>query len=195
MSHRIGFKNVVEFDAFDSFTPGPDMEFVSIPFHGEHGELFAAKNCWLVRLGTERMLFAADSDTFDPRTYESVRKLTGDIQTVFIGTCCSGQSVETYNPLLFGWFEPGPQTAAMTEKFRTRSTAGTDSAGAWSVVTALRAQRVYIYALGSEPWVLGYLGPYKEIFFTEARALVERARQSGFRDARVLCGPCELSWK
>jgi len=53
---RIGFKHVIEFDAFDSMTPGPDMEFVSIPFHGEHGELFAAKTCWLVRLGTEQML-------------------------------------------------------------------------------------------------------------------------------------------
>jgi len=54
MSQRIGFKHVIEFDAFDSMTPGPDMEFVSIPFHGEHGELFAAKTCWLVRLGTSK---------------------------------------------------------------------------------------------------------------------------------------------
>jgi hypothetical protein len=195
VSQRIGFRNVIEFDAFDSLTPAPDMEFVSIPFHGEHGELFAAKTCWLVRVGTEQLLFAADSNTFDPRTYENVRKLTGDIQTVFIGTCCTGQSVETYNPLLFGWFERGPQTSAMTEKFRTRLTDGADSAGAWSVVTALGAKRVYIYALGSEPWLLGYIGPLKEIFFTEARAVVARAQQSGFADAKVLCGPCELSLK
>ena len=193
MSHRIGFKHVIELDAFDSLTPGPDMELVSIPFHGEHGELFAAKTCWLVRLGAERMLFAADSNTFDPRTYESVRSLTGDIQTVFIGTCCSGQSVETYNPLLFGWFERGPQTAALTEKFRTRLTDGADADGAWSIVKALKAKRVYIYALGWEPWLIGYTGPRKEIFFTEARKVIERAYQSGFTDARVLAGPCELS--
>lgn len=194
MSQRIGFEHIVEFDAFESLTPCLDMEFVSVPFHGEHGELFSAKTCWLVRAGTERMLFAADSNTFDARTYESVRSITGDIQTVFIGTCCSGQSVEKYSPLLFGWFERGQQTVALEEKFRTRLTDGADAAGAWSVVQALGAKRVYIYALGWEPWLVGYLGPRKELFFTEARKVVERAYQSGFTDAKVLAGPCELSF-
>jgi hypothetical protein len=195
MSHRLGFKHVVELDAFESLTPSPDLELMSIPFHGEHGELFAAKACWLVRLGAEQMLFTADSDTFDPRTYESVRKITGDIQTVFVGTFCSSQSVETYHPMLFAWFERGQQTAAMEEKFETRSTGGADADGAWSIVRALGAKRVYVYALGWEPWLLGYLGPRKEVVLTEARKLIERARQSGFTDARNLTesGPCEFN--
>ncbi len=194
VAHRIGFKHVVELDAFDSLAPGPDMEIVSIPFVGEHGELFAGKSCWLVRAGTEQMLFAADSKPFDPQLYENVRKITGNIQTVFIGTCCIGQTVEEFYPPLFGWFEPGgPQAAALEEKFQTRITDGSDAAGAWSVVKSLGAKRVYIYALGLEPWLNGFIGPRKEIFITEAQKLIETAYQSGFTDARVLSGICDLS--
>lgn len=193
VAQRIGFKHVVELDAFDSLAPGPDMEIVSIPFVGEHGELFSGKSCWLVRAGTEQMLFAADSKTPDPHLYENVRKITGNIQTVFIGTCCVGMTVEKFYPPLFGWFEPGQQAAALEEKFRTRLTDGCDAAGAWSVVKSLGAKRVYIYALGLEPWLISFLGPRKEIFITEAQKLIETAYQSGFTDARVLSGICDLS--
>lgn len=193
IAQRIGFKHVVELDAFDSLTPGPDMEIVSIPFVGEHGELFSAKSCWLVRAGTEQMLFAADSKTFDPRIYENVRNVTGDIQTVFIGTACSGQSVQIFYPPLFGWFERGPAAAALEEKFETRQTDGSDAAEAWSVVKSLGAKRVYIYALGWEPWLIGFLGPHKQFVINEASKLIETARQSGFTDARILRGVCDLS--
>lgn len=193
VARRIGFKHVVELDAFDSLAPGPDMEIVAIPFVGEHGDLFSAKSCWLVRLGTEQMLFAADSKTVDPRLYENVRTITGNIQTVFIGTCCIGQSVEVFYPPLFGWFEPGPQAAALEEKLQTRVTDGSDGAGAWSVVKSLGAKRVYIYALGLEPWLLGFIGPRKKQFLTEAQKLIDTASRAGFTDARVLHGICDLT--
>jgi len=193
VAQRIGFKHVVELDAFDSLAPGPDMEIVSIPFTGEHGELFFAKSCWLVRAGTEQMLFAADSKTDDPHLYENVRKLTGTIQTVFIGTCYLSQTVVQYYPLLFGWFEPGQQAAALEEKLRTRLTDGADAAEAWSIAKSLGAKRVYIYALGLEPWVPGSLGSHHDILIAEGQKVVETAYQSGFTDARVLSGICDLS--
>jgi hypothetical protein len=193
VAQRIGFKHVVELDAFDSLDPGSDMEIVSIPFVGEHGELFSGKSCWLVRAGTERILFAADSKTADPHLYENVRKITGNIQTVFIGTCCTGQTVETFYPPLFGWFERGQQAAALEEKLGTRLTDGCNAAEAWSVVKSLGAKRVYIYAIGREPWLAGFLGPHKEIYITEAQKLIETAYQSGLADARVLAGVCDLN--
>lgn len=192
VAQKVGFKHVVEFDAFDSLTAGPDMEIMSIPFVGEHGELFSAKSCWLVRAETEQMLFAADANTFDPRIYENVRQLTGPIQTVFIGTACSGQSVDTFYPSLFSWVEPGEQAAALKERFESRQTDGCDAAGAWSVVKALGAKRVYIYALGWEPWLIGYLGPHKQVFITEGQKLIETAHRAGFADARILSGVCDL---
>jgi hypothetical protein len=192
VAQRIGFKNVVELDAFDSLDPGPDMEIVSIPFLGEHGDLFGAKTCWLVRVGTEKILFAADSKTFDPRIYENVRNITGDIQTVFIGTSCSGQSVNVCYPFLFGWFEPGQQ-AALEEKLQGRQTDGCNGFEAWSLVKSLGAKRVYIYALGRDPWIIGLLGPHKQSVIDEAQKVIETARQSGFTDARVLSGVCDLS--
>ncbi|HEX7837087.1 MAG TPA: MBL fold metallo-hydrolase [Kofleriaceae bacterium] len=193
VSHRIGFKHVVELDAFESVAPGPDMEIMSIPFHGEHGELFSGKSCWLVRAGTEQMLFAADSKTPDPHLYENVRKITGNIQTVFIGTCCSGQPVHGYYPALFGWVEPGQHAAALEDKFQTRQTEGCDAAEAWSVVKALGAKRVYIYAIGLESWLVNFIGPPKEEFITEGNKLIKTAYQSGFTDARILSGVCDLS--
>lgn len=194
MAQRIGFKHVIEIDTFDSLVPGPDMEIVSIPFVGEHGELFSGKCCWLVRAGIEQVLFAADSKTHDPSLYENVRRITGNIQTVFIGTCCVGQTVDVFYPPLFGWVEPGQQAAALEEKFETRQTDGSDAAEAWSVVKSLGAKRVYIYALGLEPWLVGFIGPRKEIFITEAQKLIETAYQSGFTDARILSGICDLSF-
>jgi hypothetical protein len=192
LAHRIGFKNVVELDVFESLDPSPDMEIVSVPFVGEHGELFGAKSCWLVRVGAERMLFAADSKTLEPRIYESVRDITGDIQTVFIGTACSGQDVNVFYPTLFGWFEPGQQATDLEQKFHSRQTDGCDAAEAWSFVKALGAKRVYIYALGWEPWLMGFLGPHKQFVINEAQKLIATAYQAGFADARMLSGVCDL---
>lgn len=193
LSHRIGFKHVVELDAFDSLAAGPDMEIMSVPFHGEHGELFSGKCCWLIRAGTEQMLFAADSKTHDPRLYENVRKITGNIQTVFIGTCCSGQPVDGYYPALFGWCESGQQAGALEEKFQTRQTEGCDAAEAWLVVKSLGAKRVYIYALGLESWHANFIGPFNETYIAEGNKLIETAYKSGFTDARILSGVCDLS--
>jgi hypothetical protein len=138
------------------------------------------------------MLFAADSKTFDPHLYDNVRNITGDIQTVFIGTCCVGQTVEQFYPSLFGWIEPGPEATGLEEKLHTRETDGSNAAEAWSVVKSLGAKRVYIYSLGLEPWHAGYLGPPKETFITEAKKVVETAHQSGFTDARILVGVRDL---
>jgi hypothetical protein len=139
------------------------------------------------------MLFAADSKMLDPYLYENVRKITGNIQTVFIGTCCSGQSVDEYHPALFGWLEPGQQTAALEEQLQARQTDGCDAAEAWAIVKSLGAKRVYIYALGLEPWLVNFLGPPKEIYITEGKKLIETAYQSGLVDARILSGICDLS--
>jgi hypothetical protein len=75
----------------------------------------------------------------------------------------------------------------------TRLTDGCNAAEAWSVVKSLGAKRVYIYAIGREPWLTGFLGPHKEIYITEAQKLIETAYQSGLADARVLAGVCDLN--
>jgi hypothetical protein len=193
VSHRLGFKHVVELDNFDSLTPGPDMEITAIPFVGEHGELFAGKCCWLVRVGSEQMLFAADSKMLDPHLYGNIRDITGNIQTVFIGTCCSGQPVDGYYPALFAWLDPERPVPALAEKLLTRETDGCDGLEAWSIVKSLGAERVYIYAIGLEPWLVNFIGPPKEIFITEGNKLIKAAYESGFSDARILSGVCDLS--
>ena len=192
VAQRIGFKHVVEVDAFDSLVPCPDMEIVSIPFVGEHGDLFCAKSCWLIRAGTEQILFAADSKAHDPHLYENVRKITGDIQTVFIGTAHMGVTVEAFYPFLFSWFEPGQQEAATKEKFGTRLTDGCTAGEAWSVVRSLGAKRVYVYALGLEPWIIGATRSHKPILIAEGQKFLDIACQSGAVDAKVLSGICDL---
>ena len=49
-----------------------------------------------MRAGTEQVLFVADSKTHDPHLYENVRKITGNVQAVFIGTAYLGQTVEAF---------------------------------------------------------------------------------------------------
>lgn len=193
VAQRLGFKHVVEVDAFDSLVPGPDMEIIAIPFVGEHGDLFCAKSCWLVRAGTQQVFFAADSKTRDPHLYENVRKITGDVQAVFIGTANMGVAVNKFYSLLFGWFEPGQQATAWEEKFRTRLTDGCSAAEACSVVKSMGAKKAYVYALGLEPWIIGSTRSHKDMLLAEAQKFIEIARQSGVAEARLLSGVCDLS--
>src|SRR5262249_15565395 len=84
LTRKLGFKCVIEVDAFDSL-PLPDGEIIAIPFLGEHGDLAHGKTAYVVCSGPVRILFGADSNCLDRKMYERVRNYTGPIDTVFLG--------------------------------------------------------------------------------------------------------------
>lgn len=186
MCERLGFK-VVELDAMESILL-PGGEIIGIPFLGEHVDLPHNKSAYVVRAGDEQMLFAADSDCLDPYLYENVRRAIGPIQSVFVGMECVGA------PLSWscGPFLPVRPEHSIEQSRRSK---GCDSERAQLLLRAVEAQRLYVYAMGREPWLEYLLGlalteTAKQV--TEARRLVRIAEQQGFAESRLLFGRDEI---
>lgn len=186
MCERLGFK-VVELDALESIRL-PGGEIIGIPFLGEHVDLPHNKSAYVVRSGDEQMLFAADSDCLDPYLYENVRRAIGPIQSVFVGMECVGA------PLSWscGPFLPVRPEHSIEQSRRSK---GCDSERAQLLLRAVEAQRLYVYAMGREPWLEYLLGlalteQSKQV--TEARRLVRVAEQQGFAESRLLFGRDEI---
>jgi L-ascorbate metabolism protein UlaG (beta-lactamase superfamily) len=187
LSRKIGFKNVVEVDTLDSIEL-PDGAIVAIPFMGEHADLPHAKTAYVVRCGQSQILFAADSDCLDERTYDHIYRILGPIETVFIGMECVGA------PLTWscGSFLPA-QPAFHVEQSRRYK--GADSVRALRILQAVGAERLFIYAMGMEPWLEHLLGlAYSEdaVQLNEARKLLLDASEMGFCNAELLSGTREI---
>lgn len=187
LAQKIGFKNVVELETLESIS-FPGGRITSIPFMGEHADLPHAKNGFVVRTGEKQALFAADSDCLDKRMYEHVRRTIGDIETVFLGLECVGA------PLSWscGPFFPVKPDYNCEQSRRYK---GCDSQRALSLLEAVGAERIYIYAMGLEPWLEHLLGlAYDEdaLQLKEARQLLIETRQRGFVEAKLLSGQCDI---
>lgn len=146
MLQAIGFKKVVALSNLESIGSGA-LKLTAIPFLGEHGDLdIRSKAAWLVELGSNRLLFAADSNNLDPILYDRLRQLFGDIHTLFLGMECVGAPFSwTYGPLL--------PNAVDRKKDQSRRLNGSDFGRGMKVVESLACKEVYVYALGAEPWL------------------------------------------
>lgn len=176
---RLGFKNVVEMDSLDSIAV-PGGEIISVPFLGEHADLAHGKSGYLIRAGSERILFAADSNCLDKRLYEHLRRLVGDIETVFLGMECVGAPLSW----LYGALVPAKLQHSLDQSRRTR---GSDSKAALDLLNAVGGKRVYIYAMGNEPWLQYGMGlglPEGSVQVKEADKVIAQARERGFADAQ-----------
>jgi L-ascorbate metabolism protein UlaG (beta-lactamase superfamily) len=187
MARKLGFKDVVELDTFESI-PLPDGAIVAIPFMGEHADLPHGKAAYVVRAGTEQILFGADSDCLDRQMYEHVYRVLGAVQTVFIGLECVGA------PLSWscGSFLPVRPEFSYEQSRRYK---GCDAARAQTMLNALGAERLYIYAMGLEPWLeylLGLALTEDSPQITEAKKLLAAVRDKGYEEAKLLFGQDEI---
>jgi L-ascorbate metabolism protein UlaG (beta-lactamase superfamily) len=187
LAQKVGFKNVVELDSMQSI-PLPDGEIVAIPFMGEHADLPHSKSGYVIRTGRTRMMFAADSDCLDEQMYENVRRSLGTIHTVFLGMECVGAPLS---------WSCGPFFPVKPDRTcdQTRRYKGSDSLRGQKMLAAVGAQRLYIYAMGMEPWFEHLLGlAYDEdaVQLHESSNLLSVARDAGFDDAERLFGKREI---
>ena len=88
----------------------------------------------------------ADSNNLEPRLYEHVHELVGDIDVVFIGMECDGAPLSwVYGPLL---------TKPLARKLdQSRRLDGSNCEKGLQLVNSLKPQQVYVYAMGQEPWL------------------------------------------
>jgi L-ascorbate metabolism protein UlaG (beta-lactamase superfamily) len=163
---NIGCKNVIELDQMESleFENG---SIITLPFLGEHSDLnIRCKAAHLVRIGKRSLLFAADSCNLEPRLYEHLYQVIGDVDAVFLGMECDGAPLSwLYGPLLTKKIE-----RAMDE---SRRLAGSNYDQAIDIVRRFNIKETYIYAMGQEPW----LGHIMSLKYTEqSRQIIESNR-------------------
>lgn len=187
LAQAIGFKQVVELDTLESI-PLPDGEIVAVPFMGEHADLPHGKTAYVIRTGKQQTLFAADSDCLDRRMYEHLRRALGTIDTVFIGMECVGAPLS---------WSCGPFLAVKPDynQEQSRRYKGSDSLRAQMILDAVGARRLYIYAMGMEPWLEHLLGlAYSDdaVQLRESADLLDATREAGFEGVERLFGRREF---
>jgi len=159
----IGFKNVSEIDELESVEV-PGGSITGLPFFGEHADLnIRTKLAYLIKLADKSVLCAADSNNIEPRLYEHIQQLTGNVDIVFLGMECEGAPLSwLYGPLL---------TKPVARKMdQSRRLDGSDCRKGLELIDCLKPTQVYVYAMGQEPW-LTYLTALQ--YTDESKPIVE----------------------
>ncbi|MBN9381660.1 MAG: MBL fold metallo-hydrolase [Chitinophagaceae bacterium] len=188
---RIGFRNVIEIDELESIEL-PGCVITGLPFMGEHGDLdIRTKMCHLVKMTDDfTILLAADSCNIEPKIYERVHEIVGDIDVLFLGMECDGAPTSwLYGPLL-----PEP---LIKEHDHSRRLRGSNFREGIDLVDRFHPKEVYIYAMGQEPW-LNYIMSLK---YTEesnpiiaSNKLIQVCRERGIHAERLF-GEKEIIYK
>jgi L-ascorbate metabolism protein UlaG (beta-lactamase superfamily) len=163
---QIGFQQVMELGECETLEL-PGMNVLGIPFLGEHCDLaISTKLAYIVTVGSERLMFAADSCNIEPLLYEHIHAAVGDVGTLFLGMECVGAPMTwAYGPLLLH--------AMPRSMDHSRRLNGCDYAQAVELVQRFGFHDVYVYAMGQEPW----LNHVMSIKYTEqSRPIVESNR-------------------
>ena len=170
---QIGFTNVIELDEMENLAfenaafknaAVKGGSITALPFLGEHSDLgIRCKTAYLVRIGDNSLLFAADSCNMEPGLYKHIHDEVGDVDAVFLGMECEGAPLSwLYGPLLTKPIERG-----MDESRRLN---GSNFKQAADLVRRFNSRSAYVYAMGQEPW-LGYLMSLK--YNEQSRQIIE----------------------
>ena len=143
---RIGFNNVIHLDEFETITAG-QVSITGLPFLGEHADLdIRCKLAYLVRLGRHSLIFAADSCNLEPKLYEFVQQLVGDVDALFLGMECDGAPLTwVYGPLI--------TRRVQRTMDQSRRLSGSNYKRGMDIVRRFHCKQVYVYAMGQEPWL------------------------------------------
>ena len=179
----IGFKNVYEIDEMETVEVA-DGRINSLPFFGEHADLnVRAKTAFLLDLKGRTILCAADSNNIEPRLYEHLHELTGDMDVIFVGMECDGAPMNW----LYGPLTTKPLARKMDQ---SRRLDGSNHEKAMALINQFHPKEVYIYAMGQEPWLtyltsIQYTEQSRPI--TESDKVVEDCRRTGIKAERLFC--------
>lgn len=146
MFNELGFNNVVEIREFETVGNG-NCHITGIPFLGEHSDLdIRSKLCYHIQIGCYKLLFAADSCNIEPRLYEHVGKITGPVDSLFLGMECDGAPLSwLYGPLL--------TDELPRDMDNSRRLAGSNYERGKAMVKVFDPRELYVYAMGMEPWL------------------------------------------
>lgn len=164
MFKNIGFENVIELDDMESIEMDK-CTITGLPFLGEHSDIdIRTKLCYHVKLHNDfKVLFVADSCNIEPKIYERIHNIMGDVDILFLGMECDGAPLSwLYGPLLSEKLE--------RDKDFSRRLAGCNFDQGISLVDIFNPKNVFVYAMGLEPW-LQFISSIK--YTDESRPIVE----------------------
>jgi L-ascorbate metabolism protein UlaG (beta-lactamase superfamily) len=173
---KLGFEKISILDAFESIRV-QNGRIVSLPFPGEHVDLdIYSRHGIHVELKGRRFTFLVDSDGCDRHLFRRIAARLGKkADALFIGMECHGAPLTwLYGPLL-----TKPITRGNDE---SRRLSGLNCERARHAVDEFDPQRVFVYAMGQEPWLKYIMGlAYKpdSIQLREAAALLEYCHSIG----------------
>lgn len=177
----IGFDQVQCLQPFEQVAV-PGGRILSLPFTGEHADLnIHSKQAIALTLKGHTAMLLIDSDGRDPVLYERMMARVGRVDTLMLGMECHGAPLNwLYEPLL-----GRPVNRRNNE---SRRLSGADCARAWTVQEQIRPQRVFVYAMGQEPWMKYMMGLQYEpdsVQLRESGAFIERCQQAGLAAERL----------
>ncbi len=146
MFNAIGFKNVIEIGEMESI-PFIDCAITGIPFIGEHSDLnIQCKMCFHMKIGEFTVLFVADSCNVEPKLYQNVQRIVGNVDILFLGMECEGAPCSwLYGPLKSEEMD--------RDKDRSRTLSGSNFKRGKALVDVFKPKETYVYAMGLEPWL------------------------------------------
>ncbi len=143
---RQGFQNIRELSEFDRVDVGIGA-ITALPFLGEHHDLgVGSKLCYHLRVNDRSLLFAADACNFGHFVYERACRELGALDALFIGMECDGAPVS--------WvYGPAFTKRLPRDKDHSRRGRASNCQEVLNLLESVSCQNVYIYAMGSEPWM------------------------------------------
>jgi L-ascorbate metabolism protein UlaG (beta-lactamase superfamily) len=177
----LGFKNVIELDTLQSVEVDGGS-ITALPFLGEHADLhIQSKMAPLIRLGGRSILCAADSCNLESKLYDHLRDVIGHLDALFLGMECDGAALSW----IYGALLPRSLDRKMDQSRRLN---GSDFQKAIEIIHRLKCPRVYVYAMGQEPWLgfvtsIEYTQQSKPI--VESDKLIETCRSRGLVTERL----------
>lgn len=177
----VGFENVREIDEMETIQIDGGT-ITGLPFLGEHCDLnIRTKTAYLVNLKENSILIGADSCNIDPKLYQRIHDIVGDLDVLFLGMECDGAPLTwLYGPLLTN---PVPRRID-----RSRKLNGSNFEQAVDVVDVLNPKQVYVYAMGLEPWLI-YLTSLQyeddDLPMVDSRKFVETCKERDIEAERL----------
>jgi L-ascorbate metabolism protein UlaG (beta-lactamase superfamily) len=181
MFNKIGFKNVIEIDEMETINRS-DCSITGLPFTGEHSDLdIKAKTCYHVKVGDFSLLFSADSRVMEPKLYENIHRIVGDVDVIFLGMECDGAPLTwLYGPLMLD--------EVSRENDQSRTLSGCDHKRGMHLVNMFNPKEVYVYAMGQEPWcefISSLKYTQESIPIIESNKLVDECLSKGLISERL----------
>jgi L-ascorbate metabolism protein UlaG (beta-lactamase superfamily) len=165
-------------------------KIVAMPFLGEHGDLpIRSKTAWYFELHGRKFFFGADSSNLENGLYGKLSAWYRDFDIFAVGMECVGAP--------YTWLYGALTTRTVAKNIKnSRRLNGSDFEKAFPMVLAFNPKRVFVYALGLEPWYkyfcgLEYDDDSKQI--VESGKMVEACRQKGI-DAECMYGKRTLEF-